>query len=235
MTTIFAKTVTFTDDPFGNPDPFAPGGTGGFQPPELPELPGLPIPEADPFQPVAGATCPAGTRCVGASAAGLCFGVCVPFDEDESLPNIPSGDGPGGPVPTAEEIACFQSGGFWFNAFGSEFCIGGEGFAPGGTPSAPTPGGNGNGACGCKPKCPCGTRTAKSTYTKKIDRCKPLVPGNIRVVQKGSCIPGKSRRRFNNANGKAQMRAISRLGAAEGQAKKLLKAIGYRKISKTGA
>jgi len=59
-------------------------------------------------------------------------------------------------------------------------------------------------------------------------------PGRcIGVDEKGNPVfAPKRRRRFNPANGRAQKRAIARLENGKGHAMQLLKAIGYRTISK---
>lgn len=80
----------------------------------------------------------------------------------------------------------------------------------------------------CAPK---GFHKAKSTYTRKIDPCAPYSLSNIEIVPKGTYVEGASRRR-NPSNGQANNRAISRLKGAEGQAVKLLKAVGYKAVSK---
>jgi len=86
---------------------------------------------------------------------------------------------------------------------------------------------------GCKALVPCGFHAAKTTYVRKIDRCGPYDHSNLEIVPAGTFIQGKRRKRFNNANGAAQARSIARLEAGTTQAIKLLKAVGYKKISKT--
>ena len=78
---------------------------------------------------------------------------------------------------------------------------------------------------------PCGFRKAKATYVRKIDPRGDFVMSNLEIVPKGAFIEGK-RRSMNASNGKANDRAIKRLERGEAQAKKLLRAVGYRTIKK---
>lgn len=48
----------------------------------------------------------------------------------------------------------------------------------------------------------------------------------------GQLVRTRRRRRFNTSNGRANARAVSRLKASEKQSKAMLKAVGYRTISK---
>lgn len=80
----------------------------------------------------------------------------------------------------------------------------------------------------CAPK---GFHAAKSTYTRKIDPCAPYTLSNLEIVPKGTFVEGSSRRR-NASNGVANNHAISRLKGAENQAVKLLKAVGYKSVTK---
>ncbi len=57
-------------------------------------------------------------------------------------------------------------------------------------------------------------------------------PRGFHFAKDGSGRLVKNRRRFNPANGAAQKRAVSRLTGAEGHAKDLLRAVGYRTLSK---
>jgi len=82
-------------------------------------------------------------------------------------------------------------------------------------------------------KAPCGFHKAKQTYVRKIDPCQPFQLSNLEIIPEGTFIEGASRRR-NPSNGKANSHAMSRLDLAVPHAKKLLKAVGYRQISKGG-
>lgn len=74
-------------------------------------------------------------------------------------------------------------------------------------------------------------RKNRSGYYVQIEKGNPAAGG--RWIPPGAlCV--QRRRRFNNANGRAQGRSIRRLEAGEDHAKRLLKAMGYRKISKGG-
>jgi len=75
---------------------------------------------------------------------------------------------------------------------------------------------------------PPGFHWNKSGYYRKGGPCSTKAQG---WVEKGTELV-KNRRRFNNANGSAQNRAIKRLSAGEKQARALLKMTGFRTISK---
>jgi len=84
------------------------------------------------------------------------------------------------------------------------------------------PTGNGNGACPAEPTVcpPRGFHLNRSSYF--------LRDGTF--IEKGSIFVRN--RRLNNANGRAQDKAIVRLEKGQDHAKKLLKATGWRTISK---
>ncbi len=57
-------------------------------------------------------------------------------------------------------------------------------------------------------------------------------PRGFHFAKDGSGVLVKNRRKFNTSNGPANRRATSRLNASSGAAKELLKAVGFRTISK---
>ena len=75
---------------------------------------------------------------------------------------------------------------------------------------------------------PPGFHWNKSRYYRFGGACSGQDPG---VVEAGTELIA-NRRKFNNANGPAQGRAIARLKSGEKQAKDLLKMTGFRTISK---
>jgi len=75
---------------------------------------------------------------------------------------------------------------------------------------------------------PPGFHWNKSGYTRLGGPCSTKPAG---FVAPGTELV-RNRRKFNNANGVAQKRAIMRLSAGEKQAKELLKMTGFRTISK---
>jgi len=75
---------------------------------------------------------------------------------------------------------------------------------------------------------PPGFHWNKASYTRIGGPCSTKPAG---FVEKGTELI-KNRRKFNNANGPAQARAISRLSSGEKQARALLKMTGFRTISK---
>lgn len=109
---------------------------------------------------------------------------------------------------------------------------GNTGFGPGGGGVVAThAGGSTEMAVNAGVCAPAGFHKAKGTYTRKIDPCQPYTLSNLEIVPKGTFVQGKARKR-NASNGTANNHAISRLKLAEGQAVKLLKAVGYRSVSK---
>jgi len=75
---------------------------------------------------------------------------------------------------------------------------------------------------------PPGFHWNKASYTRLGGPCSNKAAG---FVEKGTELV-RNRRKFNNANGPAQARAIARLSSGEKQAKALLKMTGFRTISK---
>lgn len=111
---------------------------------------------------------------------------------------------------------------------------GNTGFAPQGQTTAAVithRGGSTNLAVNAGQCAPAGFHKAKSTYTRKIDPCGPYVLANLEVVPAGTFVEGSARRK-NPSNGKANQRAINRLKGAETTAVKLLKAVGYKSVTK---
>jgi len=78
---------------------------------------------------------------------------------------------------------------------------------------------------------PPGWHWNKSGYFRKGGPCSTKPSGWVDV---GTELV-KNRRKFNNANGPAQSRAINRLKSGEKQAKDLLRMAGYRTMSKQSA
>lgn len=65
-------------------------------------------------------------------------------------------------------------------------------------------------------------------------RSRGILPGGLKMPSMGpDGLPRKRSRRMNPANGRANRRAIRRLKGGEKYAKELLRAIGYRQISKS--
>lgn len=75
---------------------------------------------------------------------------------------------------------------------------------------------------------PPGFHWNKSGYTRIGGPCSTKPAG---FVERGSELV-RNRKKFNTANGPAIKRSVARLKASEGDAKDVLKAVGYRTISK---
>jgi len=154
-----------------------------FGPPLVPP-PQLPPPKV-------GVACGPNERCVGITAAGLCFGFCVPFTGDPPLgPPVPPLGPPLPPQDNGLPPDCVR-----VPITGEVVCLGQNGGRRGGCPTT--------GVAAQKILCPPGCHPNKSDYFLK---------GGTFVAEGTRCV---TNRRRNPLNPRALDRAAGRLRSAQ--------------------